>query len=139
MRVYGRKREFPLRRPHELRWQISIKMEGWTLPRRAITLLATSLQITLRFWCSIIASARRVGTWYVLHSLGYRHLAGRGSECKHVRLAIAPACWTNDDLPTVGENSSFEQWVSEMTFTGYQGCSVGHKFPRDSDVLELSS
>src|SRR6266446_15442 len=90
MRVYGRKREFPLRRPHELRWQISIKMEGWTLPRRAITLLATSLQITLRFWCSIIASARRVGTWYVLHSLGYRHLAGRGSECKHARLAIAP-------------------------------------------------
>lgn len=53
-----------------------------------------------------------------------------------VWLGITPTGWTNDDMPTLGESISFEQCVSEMALAGFVGCSVGHKFPRDPEVLE---
>lgn len=53
-----------------------------------------------------------------------------------VSVGITPTGWTNDDLPTLGEEFSFGQVVSEMALAGYEGCSVGHKFPTDPDVLE---
>lgn len=52
-----------------------------------------------------------------------------------VFLGITPTGWTNDDLPLLGDRIPFEQVVSEMALAGYQGCSVGHNFPRDPKVL----
>ncbi len=55
-----------------------------------------------------------------------------------VLLGITPTGWTNDDLPLLGDRTSFEQVVSEMALAGYQGCSVGHNFPRDPKVLKTA-
>ncbi|MFN4089281.1 MAG: myo-inosose-2 dehydratase [Alphaproteobacteria bacterium] len=53
-----------------------------------------------------------------------------------VFVGITPTGWTNDDYPALGDDISFGQCVSEMALAGFQGCSVGHKFPKDPDVLE---
>ncbi|MEK3888162.1 myo-inosose-2 dehydratase [Bacillus sp. FSL K6-3431] len=50
---------------------------------------------------------------------------------KKVKLAIAPIGWTNDDLPELGGEITFEQCISEMALAGFQGCEVGNKYPRD--------
>ena len=49
----------------------------------------------------------------------------------HVFLGITPTGWTNDDMPLLGNDSSttFEQILSEMALAGFQGCSIGHKYP----------
>jgi inosose dehydratase len=52
-----------------------------------------------------------------------------------VKLAIAPIAWTNDDLPELGGENTFEQCVSEMALAGYAGSEVGNKYPRDPAVL----
>jgi inosose dehydratase len=54
---------------------------------------------------------------------------------KKVRLAIAPIAWTNDDLPELGGENTFEQCVSEMALAGYEGSEVGNKYPKDPAVL----
>jgi inosose dehydratase len=48
-----------------------------------------------------------------------------------IKLGITPTGWTNDDFPLIGNDICFEQVVSEMALAGYQGCSVGHNFPKD--------
>lgn len=53
-------------------------------------------------------------------------------------LGITPTCWTNDDFPHLGEEISFEQCVSEMALAGFEGCSVGHKFPTDLPTLRAA-
>lgn len=53
-----------------------------------------------------------------------------------VLLGITPTGWTNDDMPGLGEDIPFEQCVSEMALAGFEGCSVGHKFPKDTKVLK---
>ncbi|PJE94679.1 myo-inosose-2 dehydratase [Streptomyces carminius] len=52
-----------------------------------------------------------------------------------VSFGITPTCWTNDDFPTVGDDIPFEQCVSEMALAGFEGCSVGHKYPTDPRTL----
>ncbi|HVL26189.1 MAG TPA: myo-inosose-2 dehydratase [Thermomicrobiales bacterium] len=52
-----------------------------------------------------------------------------------VFLGITPTGWTNDDLPLLGDRIPFEQVVSEMALAGYEGCSVGHNFPHDPELL----
>lgn len=52
-----------------------------------------------------------------------------------VKLAIAPIAWTNDDLPELGGENTFEQCVSEMALAGYTGSEVGNKYPRDPAAL----
>ncbi len=54
----------------------------------------------------------------------------------HVFVGITPTGWTNDDYPLLGGDISFGQCVSEMALAGYQGCSIGHKFPKDEAVLK---
>lgn len=54
----------------------------------------------------------------------------------HVYVGITPTGWTNDDFPLMGNDISFGQVVSEMALAGYQGCSVGHNFPKDEAVLK---
>ena len=53
-----------------------------------------------------------------------------------VRLGIAPIAWTNDDLPDLGRENTFEQCVSEMALAGFTGSEVGNKYPKDTEVLK---
>ena len=53
-----------------------------------------------------------------------------------VRLAIAPIGWTNDDLPDLGAENTFEQCVSEMALAGFCGSEIGNKYPQDVEVLK---
>ena len=55
---------------------------------------------------------------------------------KKVKLAIAPIAWTNDDLPELGAENSFEQCISEMALSGFSGSEIGNKYPKDPDVLK---
>jgi inosose dehydratase len=59
-------------------------------------------------------------------------------EGRRIWLGITPTGWTNDDLPALGDEISFEQCVSEMALAGYEGCSVGHKFPSDAGELRAA-
>ena len=52
-----------------------------------------------------------------------------------IRLGIAPTGWTNDDMPRLGAEISFEQTVSEMALAGFEGCGIGNKYPKDPDRL----
>jgi inosose dehydratase len=54
---------------------------------------------------------------------------------ERVRLGVAPIAWTNDDMPELGGQNTFEQCVSEMALAGYTGSEVGNKYPRDPEVL----
>ena len=49
-----------------------------------------------------------------------------------IELGIAPIGWTNDDLPEIGGDITFEQCISEMALAGYKGCEVGTKFPKNN-------
>ncbi len=53
-----------------------------------------------------------------------------------VFLGITPTGWTNDDMPILGNDISFERCITEMALAGFQGCSVGHRFPKDTAVLK---
>ena len=53
-----------------------------------------------------------------------------------IKLGIAPINWTNDDMPDLGSENTFEQCISEMALAGYSGCEVGNKFPRNPEVLK---
>lgn len=53
-----------------------------------------------------------------------------------VRLGIAPIAWTNDDMPELGAENTFEQCVSEMALAGYTGSEIGNKYPKDPAVLK---
>ena len=52
-----------------------------------------------------------------------------------VKLGIAPIGWTNDDMPELGGQITFEQCISEMALAGYKGCEVGNKYPVNDRVL----
>mgnify|MGYP002536755410 FL=1 len=55
-----------------------------------------------------------------------------------VKLGIAPIAWTNDDMPDLGKENTFEQCVSEMALAGFTGSEVGNKYPKDlKKALEL--
>lgn len=54
-----------------------------------------------------------------------------------IKLAIAPIAWTNDDMPDLGKENTFEQCISEMALSGYTGTEIGNKYPKDP--AELSS
>ena len=46
---------------------------------------------------------------------------------KKVQLAIAPIGWTNDDMPDLGGENTFEQCVSEMALAAQM--SQGDEIP----------
>ena len=54
----------------------------------------------------------------------------------NIKLGIAPIAWTNDDMPDLGKENTFEQCVSEMALAGYEGCEIGNKYPKDPNVLK---
>jgi len=53
-----------------------------------------------------------------------------------VKLGIAPIAWTNDDMPELGQENTFEQCISEMALAGYTGSEVGNKYPKDPEILK---
>lgn len=55
---------------------------------------------------------------------------------KTIQLAIAPIAWTNDDMPELGEQNTFEQCISEMALAGFTGTEIGNKYPKDPEVLK---
>jgi inosose dehydratase len=55
---------------------------------------------------------------------------------ENIQLGVAPINWTNDDMPELGGENTFEQCISEMALAGFTGCEVGNKFPRDTNVLK---
>jgi inosose dehydratase len=55
-----------------------------------------------------------------------------------VRLGVTPTLWWNDDFPSIDIGIPFGQCVSEMALAGFQGCSVGHKYPKDPAELKAA-
>ncbi|NIZ41286.1 myo-inosose-2 dehydratase (plasmid) [Entomospira entomophila] len=55
---------------------------------------------------------------------------------KKIQLAIAPIAWTNDDLPELGGENTFEQCISEMALAGFCGTEIGNKYPKDPKILK---
>ncbi len=51
-------------------------------------------------------------------------------NAEKIKLGIAPIGWTNDDMPDLGGEITFEQCVSEMALAGYKGCVIGNKYPK---------
>lgn len=52
-----------------------------------------------------------------------------------IEIGINPLTWSNDDLPTLGGETSLEQCLREGRQAGYAGFELGNKFPRDPKVL----
>ncbi|WP_105619734.1 myo-inosose-2 dehydratase [Vallitalea okinawensis] len=55
---------------------------------------------------------------------------------KHfIKLGCAPINWTNDDLPELGGELTFQQCLSEMALAGFSGSEIGNKYPTDIETL----
>jgi len=52
-----------------------------------------------------------------------------------IHLGICPIAWTNDDMPELGAENTFEQCISEIALAGFTGTEIGCKFPKDPEVL----
>lgn len=57
-------------------------------------------------------------------------------NAEKVKLGCAPINWTNDDLPELGGELTFEQCISEMALAGFAGSEIGTKYPTDRSVLK---
>lgn len=53
-----------------------------------------------------------------------------------IKLGIAAIAWTNDDMPELGSENSFEQCISEMALAGFTGTEIGNKYPKDPKALQ---
>ena len=56
-------------------------------------------------------------------------------DAKKIKLGIAPIGWTNDDMPDLGSEITFEQCVSEMALSGYEGCEIGNKYTKTVEEM----
>jgi inosose dehydratase len=53
-----------------------------------------------------------------------------------VKIGINPISWTNDDLPSLGGETSLATALSEGKRIGYEGFELGNKFPREPAALK---
>ena len=53
-----------------------------------------------------------------------------------IKLGIAPIGWTNDDIPELGAENTFQQCISEMALAGFVGSEVGGRYPDDARELK---
>ncbi|MCA9766346.1 MAG: myo-inosose-2 dehydratase [Carnobacterium sp.] len=53
-----------------------------------------------------------------------------------IQLGIAPIAWTNDDMPELGAENTFEQTISEMSLAGFKGTEIGNKYPKNPEILK---
>jgi len=56
-------------------------------------------------------------------------------DSNKIKLGICPISWTNDDLPELGAENTFQQCLSEAALAGYEGTEIGSKYPKDADTL----
>lgn len=54
----------------------------------------------------------------------------------NMRIGINPLTWTNDDLPSLGAETSLETCLREAREAGYTGIELGNKFPRVAAQLK---
>src|SRR6266516_2275904 len=54
----------------------------------------------------------------------------------YVKIGAVPNAWSNDDLPSLGGSTPYEQCLDEMALAGYEGTEMGSKYPTDPDVLK---
>lgn len=54
----------------------------------------------------------------------------------NIRIGINPLTWTNDDLPSLGAETSLETCLREAREAGYTGIELGNKFPRIAAQLK---
>ena len=52
-----------------------------------------------------------------------------------VRIGINPISWSNDDLPSLGGETSLATALTEGKQIGYRGFELGNKFPREPEAL----
>src|SRR5260370_29436004 len=52
-----------------------------------------------------------------------------------VRSGINPITWTNDDVPSLGGDTTVETCLSETRQAGFHGTEMGGKFPRTRAAL----
>ncbi|GIN69595.1 hypothetical protein J14TS2_00700 [Bacillus sp. J14TS2] len=52
-----------------------------------------------------------------------------------IKFACALIAWTNDDMPELGQENTFEQCISKMALASYSGTEIGNKYPRAPEVL----
>jgi inosose dehydratase len=57
---------------------------------------------------------------------------------KKAKLGAAPIAWTNDDMPELGGQNTYEQCISEMALAGYVGSEIGNKYPKDVKTLRAT-
>lgn len=55
-----------------------------------------------------------------------------------VQYGCAPINWSNDDLPSLGGELTYQQCLSEMALAGYKGSEGGWKYPKEFDVIKKS-
>lgn len=53
-----------------------------------------------------------------------------------IQFGCAPINWTNDDLPELGGELTYQQCLSEMALAGFKGSEGGNKYPKDAAVLK---
>lgn len=53
-----------------------------------------------------------------------------------IQYGCAPINWTNDDLPSLGGDLTYQQCLSEMALAGYKGSEGGCKYPKDKEVMK---
>jgi inosose dehydratase len=52
-----------------------------------------------------------------------------------IRIGINPLTWTNDDLPSLGAETTLDTCLREARAAGFTGVELGNKFPRQAGVL----
>ncbi|WP_265457034.1 myo-inosose-2 dehydratase [Enterococcus sp. HY326] len=57
---------------------------------------------------------------------------------KNIQLGISPLGWSNDDMPELGAENSYEQCINETSLAGFSGTEVGIKFPSDPKSINES-
>ncbi|MFC3533000.1 myo-inosose-2 dehydratase [Vogesella facilis] len=53
-----------------------------------------------------------------------------------VKIGINPISWCNDDLPSLGGETTLDTILREGSEIGYQGFELGNKFPREAAALK---
>lgn len=61
-----------------------------------------------------------------------------GLSRNKIRLGITPTLWWNDDFLSIDIGIPFEQCISEMALAGFEGCSIGHKYPKEPATLKAA-
>lgn len=54
----------------------------------------------------------------------------------NIKFGCAPINWSNDDLPSLGGELTYQQCLSEMALAGFTGSEGGIKYPKEFDIIK---